>query len=547
MLLVKNQMVKNQNSEGWIGWHGLVYARVSSKRQETDGTGLQGQEGRCINDLKIISVPYEKSFLDSFSGGGDFMKRPAMRELLAYVDANPHKKFVVVFDDLKRFARDVEFHLKLRAAFKVRDVRLRCLNYNFDESPEGRFSELIMAGSAELERAQNRRQVIQRQKARLEAGYWAFVAKKGYAMPKDPAHGKLSVPNEDSEAIKTALESFANGTFVRKIDACKYLVGAGVWKGKRPEKYIDQFTAMLKDSFYAGWIERPEWEVARRPGFHKPLITNDTFELNQKRLSGKNLTNRIRLDITPDFPLRGLIACDHCEGGHITSYWAKNHKYPYYACQKKGCPRYMKSILKKDVEEQFIKLLKQNRLKDEVGKLVEVVFESVWVEEVDGLEKHQEAIQRETKSLREKADGITTMALNAKSEQARRLYEAQLEKIASDIEIASSEYSQELDLSVPYRTALEKSVGLLRNPYVVWQSLEAVEQHRLFFFIFEAKLPYHQTEGYRTDKIPFAMRLFEQFATQSSDDVDPRGIEPRTSPCHGDVLPLYHGPSDTEL
>jgi hypothetical protein len=24
-------------------------------------------------------------------------------------------------------------------------------------------------------------------------------------------------------------------------------------------------------------------------------------------------------------------------------------------------------------------------------------------------------------------------------------------------------------------------------------------------------------------------------------------VEPRTSPCHGDVLPLYHGPSDTEL
>ena len=29
--------------------------------------------------------------------------------------------------------------------------------------------------------------------------------------------------------------------------------------------------------------------------------------------------------------------------------------------------------------------------------------------------------------------------------------------------------------------------------------------------------------------------------------VDPRGVEPRTPPCHGDVLPLYHGPSDIEL
>jgi DNA invertase Pin-like site-specific DNA recombinase len=124
-------------------------------------------------------VPHTKSFPDSFTGAGDFMKRPAMKALLAYVDANPHKKYVVIFDDLKRFARDVEFHIKLRAAFKARDVLLVCLNYNFDESPEGRFSETIMAAQAELERHQNRRQVIQKQKARLEAGYWTFGGKKG--------------------------------------------------------------------------------------------------------------------------------------------------------------------------------------------------------------------------------------------------------------------------------------------------------------------------------------------------------------------------------
>src|SRR5581483_10616265 len=150
---------------------GLVYARVSSKRQELDGTGLQSQEGRCIKELASLDVPYEKSFFDSYSGGGDFMKRPAMRAMLAYIDANPHKQFLVVFDDLKRFARDVEFHLKLKAAFKVRGVGLRCLNYNFDESPEGRFSETVIAAQAELERHQNRRQVIQKQKSRLELGY----------------------------------------------------------------------------------------------------------------------------------------------------------------------------------------------------------------------------------------------------------------------------------------------------------------------------------------------------------------------------------------
>jgi site-specific DNA recombinase len=525
--------------------YALVYCRVSSDKQEKEGHGLDSQEKRCRDYAASKSYVVEEGdvFRDTASGGGAYTTRPGQVGLISRIDKYPHRNYVVLVDDISRLARDVSAHFALRKELRDREVEIESPNFNFENTPEGELIEGVMASVSQHQRKHNARQVIQKQKARLEAGYWAFVAKKGYTMAKDPLHGKLSVPNEDSEAIKTALESFANGTFVRKIDACKYLVEKGIWKGKRPEKYIDQFTAMLKDSFYPGWIEYAEWEVARRPGFHKPLISNDTYELNQKRLSGKGLTNRIRLDITPDFPLRGLIACDHCDGGHITGYWSKKHKYQYYGCQNKLCPRYMKTIRKENVEKQFIKLLKQNRLKDEVGKLVAAVFDEVWDEEVNNLKKQQEAIQRETRALREKADGITAMALNAKSEQARRLYEAQVEKIASDIEMVSSEYSQELDLSVPYRTALEKSVGLLKNPYAVWHSLEAIEQHRLFFFIFEAKLPYHQTEGYRTDKAPCSMRLFEQFATQNTDDVDLRRIELLPLPCHGSVIPFYYRPS----
>jgi len=50
------------------------------------------------------------------------MNRPAMKEMIEYICQNPHKRFVVIFDDLKRFARDTEFHIKLRSALKALDV-----------------------------------------------------------------------------------------------------------------------------------------------------------------------------------------------------------------------------------------------------------------------------------------------------------------------------------------------------------------------------------------------------------------------------------------
>jgi len=47
-----------------------------------------------------------------------------------------------------------------------------------------------------------------------------------------------------------------------------------------------------------------------------------------------------------------------------------------------------------------------------------------------------------------------------------------------------------------------------------------------FYFIFEKKLLYSKNEGYRTAEIPSAIRLFEDFATSNTHDVEMTGIEP---------------------
>ena len=520
---------KTTSQNPYEGRVGLVYARVSSKKQEIEGTGLGSQEGRCKSDLLSLGVPYTDSFLDSYPGGGDFMNRPAMRDMLAYIDARPYKKFLVSFDDLKRFARDVEFHIKLRAAFAVRDVTLRCLNYNFDESPEGRFAELIMAGQGQLEREQNRRQVIQKMIARMELGYWPFCSKKGYDITKDPLHGKLCIPNHEGAILKRAMEDFSHGVFVRKIDACRFLVEQGFWKKQKPEKYIDKFDEMLRDPFYAGYIEYTPWEVERRIGKHDGIISLETHELIQKRLRREGLGKRIRLDMSADFPLRGLLVCDHC-GGHITGAWSQGRKcrYPYYACQNRTCEYYGKSIPKADIESGFTDLLKRNALKPEVEKILIPLFDRIWKEETDALKKQGEAAAREQSRLEEKARTLTEMVIAAKSDTLRSAYERQLEATAEEIENSDGQTGMELDLSIPYRTALGKATGLLKNPLHIWEKLETTDQHKLFYFMFEQKLPYHRTDGYRTAKIACAARLFEEFATANSPDVDITGIEPVT-------------------
>ena len=90
-----------------------------------------------------------------------------MSELLAYMDGKPYNSYVVIFDDLKRLARDTEQYIKLKRALELRRAVVECPNFVFTASPEGQYVETIMAATAQLEREQNRRQVMQKMKARL--------------------------------------------------------------------------------------------------------------------------------------------------------------------------------------------------------------------------------------------------------------------------------------------------------------------------------------------------------------------------------------------
>ncbi|MEK7643612.1 MAG: recombinase family protein, partial [Patescibacteria group bacterium] len=510
------------------GRKGLVYARVSTQRQVDEGTGLESQENRCIKDLCASGMPYVHSFLDSYTGEGDFMARPAMRELLAYIDARPGERFLVIFDDLKRFARDTEFHIKLRTAFKIRDVQLKCLNFNFEDSPEGRFVETVFAGQAQLEREQNKRQVMQKMKARLEAGYWTFGTKKGYDMVTHSAHGKLAVPNEEGlTMLKPAMEMFAMGTLVRKIDVCRFLVEKGFWKNQSPEKYIDKLVYMMRDPFYCGDLHYPSWNVSRRKGQHEGVVSLEVFENVQVRLRKDNAGARIRTDITPEFPLRGLLVCTECKR-HLTAAWSKgsSKKYPYYYCQNKACGLYSKMFRKEDTEIDFKALLERNTLKPEVDKIVSVVFDRVWEQEVSNMHSQERSAEQKVKTLRNEIRELSDLVIKAKSETLQRAYEAQIEERAKELECLEQTLGGERDLKIPYRTALGKATGMLKSPISIWDTVDTVEKHRLFFFLFEKKLEYAKEGGYRTADLLSNTRLFEEFATANPLDVEAGGIEP---------------------
>ena len=105
-------------------------------------------------------------------------------------------------------------------------------------------------------------------------------------------------------------------------------------------------------------------------------------------------------------------------------------------------------------------------------------------------------------------------------------YEKKIEKLAAELEQLESDSLAEYDYGVPYRTALDKVMGVLKNPYPTWAEFDVFGQQKFFSFLFEVNLGYDKKEGYRTPKYTVLKRVLEEIESSGSVDVEMDGFEP---------------------
>lgn len=221
--IVNDGATMNQMREGFQKREAALFDRKNDPAGEQRRKACQAgvEAGRLVEQgnvltfhraLNWMSVQLARDLNITFTGEGDFMKRAGMVDLLAHLDANPDRRYLVIFDDLKRYARDTEFHLRLRREMMKRNAIRICLNFKFEDTPEGKFLETMLAATGTLEREQNARQTRQKMQARMEQGWWVYHAPKGYKYIEVKGGGHRLVPDETlAPIVREALEGYATG------------------------------------------------------------------------------------------------------------------------------------------------------------------------------------------------------------------------------------------------------------------------------------------------------------------------------------------------
>ena len=508
----------------------IIYCRVSSERQKNEGHGLDSQEHRCRDYATQKGYEVERVFRDSFSGGGDYTKRPAMSEMFTYMDSKPYNSYLVVFDDLKRLARDTEQYLKLKKALELRKAKVDCPNFIFNNSPEGKYIEVITAAGAELEREENRRQVLQKMKARLEMGFYPFPGLPvGYKHDKATLTSNSNVVLKEPEAslIKEVLEGYASGRFLEQLDVQKFLKANKI-SGDRPV-YLERVKRILVQSlFYAGWIEYKAWEVGLRKGQHEGIIDLATHEKIQDKLLGK-VRHHVKQFLHPDFPLRRFVLCFNCHHPLTASQSTSRNgqKKPYYWCNQVKCSERYKAIKRDKITTEFEAILAKIKPSEKVLNVTKKVVKDVWETKEKGMTTRKRRMVSDLMDVESERNLLMQRLTKTTDDKVVIIYENKLSELAEKEAVLKHSIKSFETHRPNIETALDIVFDFLKNPLVQWQKGDIHRKRLVLRLVFEEPLAYNKESGFETATLSLPLRVFCLPEAQNTCLVEVAGMSPR--------------------
>ncbi len=425
------------------------------------------------------------------------------------------------------------FHIKLRQEFKARGASVECLNFRFEDTPEGTFVETIMAAQGELEREQNRRQTIQKMKARVEKGYYVWnTPPRGLRYEARRDEGKVLVRDEPVASILTeALEGFANGRFETQVEVKRFLEAQPLYPKDLPDGTIrnQRIPELLSNTTYAGYVEAPSWGVSLRKGQHDGLITFQTFGRIQERLRG-GAKAPARKDISADFPLRGFILCDDCDKP-LTACWSTSktgQKHPYYMCKTKGCESYRKSIRRDQLHGDFEDVLQSVQPRRGLFQIAKAMFADAWNQRLSQSGDTRATVKREIAKIEKDVEGLLDRIVEASNATVIAAYEKRISDYERQKILAEEKLAQIGRPQKAFEESFELACRFLASPCNIWESGSLEVRRTVLRLVFLKPLAYSRKQGVGTPEISFPFRALGSFSVGHWEMARWGGFEPPT-------------------
>ena len=372
-----------------------------------------------------------------------------------------------------------------------------------------------------------------------------FNAPTGYKYDKVGKHGKLLVRDEPCASVMAeALDGFASGRFETQGEIKRFLENSPHFpKDKSGAVHLQRVKNILTNIIYAGYLDKPDWNINLIKGHHEPLISYEAYQKIQQRLNGQAKAP-VRKDINEDFPLRGFVACVSC-GNPMTSCWSRGTGglYAYYLCHGKNddgtrCDLYGKSIRREQVEGDFETLLSKMKPSKEMLLLSADIFTDLWNAKREASKQEAEGIRRNILQIERKTEQFFDRISETDSQTLITAYEKKIRKLEEEKIILDEKIAKCGRPLASFDETFRTALSFLSNPQKLWTS-DRLEYKRIVLKLaFSEPIQYCKNEGYRTPEKSLPFSLLEGVNTHKSKMVPGAGIEPARTQCPRDFKSL---------
>jgi site-specific DNA recombinase len=372
---------------------GIRYLRFSHDKQSFHSIERQDQMTRQWMSFNHVDI------VDTFKDEGYTARtfdRPDIKQLFEFIKRNHRGIDFLVVAELTRFSREtgdaINMVKKIQSEYNIRIVSAGrgaiydCLDHN---SFFMMGLEFLLGNSENIKRQNDINGGIYTAKA--VKGKWIQGGPKapyGYDIEGAGQNRRLVVNEEQACIVKIIYESYLAGIPDYKILEAVKKLGFN----RSGNSAIDN---ILNNPVYYGFQYVKPWKELKGGYFplqdHTPIIDADTWHKVQERK--KHRTDKIRVLLSDDFPLRGVLKC-HCSA-LLTGAPSRNHRgiyYNYYKCRISG----HNNLRAETIHGQLLEILKYLSLSKRL--IDNIKTESAQLLETN-LKDNQRRLQKKQKEL----------------------------------------------------------------------------------------------------------------------------------------------------
>lgn len=390
----------------------VIYARVSSKEQETGGYSIPAQLDFLNNYAKINGFNVVHTFKESVSAK-DKNSRIEYDNMIKFAKKQKGGCHILV-EKTDRLLRNEFNSAEIIELARSTDITIHLVKENLtlekNSPPTTFFIFTMFTANSSLYPRNLSNEVKKGMNKKAELGYFPDRAPVGYKnLRENKKHSSIVIDETKAPFIKKAFELYATGNYSYS-QVAKILSQDGFIINTRPPQK-NNIERLLKNPFYYGdFVYNGQYYI----GNHQPIITKELFLNVQKIINREHHAQTTKYN----FLFSGMIQCVEC--GQFLTADIKKGKYIYYRCFGKKTNNFKCKT----------KLLSENKIEKSVIESLEKISVSQEVKK-EIIDKIKNCLKTETNFVNQQIDN-NNKKIKLLTSRLNKIYEDKLDGIITE-------------------------------------------------------------------------------------------------------------------